>query len=519
MKIMEKDLDLDEVSTLANSIEAMKEQVFGQDSKAGWRSAEPEVNKVNVARTKWSEILCNRCGRRGHSANFDKCPAKNKNCNQCGMIGHFASRCQTKKRKPNDISSPDSHTEKKPKVESKVNQIETLNKAAEEEDMDYAFYFDSIDKIACLVGGVKVELIIDSGATANIIGEKDWTMLKNQKIKLLKQEKNVNKKLTSYANAKPLEIMGCFDAEVQVGNKKEVSQFLVVKDGQKSLMGNSLAKQLEILKINLDVDQITGTEIFPKLKGIQIKLDIDPEVPGVFQPYRRVPISVEKLVAERIEELLKKDIIEKVMTHTQWASPLVVVTKSNGDIRLCVDMRRANLAIRFESYPFPTAEDLMAKLDAAAYFSKIDIKDAYHQVELAQESRFITTFITKDGLYRFKRLMFGMRNAPADYQKTMAQVLLGLDGVFHLLDDILIYGPTQEIHNERLNKVLNILEAYNFCLNHDKCVYGVQELVFLGWNLSAKGISPTEDKIDSIKNFREPKNADEIRSFLGLVNF
>lgn len=115
--------------------------------------------------------------------------------------------------------------------------------------------------------------------------------------------------------------------------------------------------------------------------------------------------------------------------------------------------------------------------------------------------------------------MFGMVNAPSDYQKTLVQILLGLDGVFNMLDDILVSGRTKEIHDRRLEQVLKRLEEYNFKLNESKCVYGVNELEFLGWHISSKGIQPTGDKMEAISLFREPQNVDEVRSFLGLVNF
>lgn len=115
--------------------------------------------------------------------------------------------------------------------------------------------------------------------------------------------------------------------------------------------------------------------------------------------------------------------------------------------------------------------------------------------------------------------MFGMKNAPTEYQKLTSQMFAGIEGVINLLDDFIVFGKTRESHDETLKKVLLVLNEQNFCLNEEKCVYRVTELVFLGWHISEKGISPTTDKVESIKNFREPTSSDEVRSFLGLVNF
>lgn len=114
----------------------------------------------------------------------------------------------------------------------------------------------------------------------------------------------------------------------------------------------------------------------------------------------------------KIYGLLQKDIIEKVEGPSDLISPVVPILKADGDVRLCIDMRRANLAIKRENHPLPTMEQLLPKIQNAKMFSKLDIKDAFHQLELVPESRHITTFISGKGFYRFKRLMFGITCAP-----------------------------------------------------------------------------------------------------------
>lgn len=135
------------------------------------------------------------------------------------------------------------------------------------------------------------------------------------------------------------------------------------------------------------------------------------------------------------------------------------------------------------------------------------------------ESRPITTFITRKGLYRYTRLMFGIVCAPEMFQKIMEQVLVGCDGCLNYIDDIIIYGETREQLKERTEKVLKRLSEYHVELNTDKCIYEVNELTFLGHKLSANGIAAMPDKVEAIRNFRQPTSAEETRSFLGLVNF
>lgn len=141
------------------------------------------------------------------------------------------------------------------------------------------------------------------------------------------------------------------------------------------------------------------------------------------------------------------------------------------------------------------------------------------QVELAPQSREITTFMTKGGLYRYKRLMFGISCAPEIFQKIMEQVLSGLDGCLNFSDDIIVFGPTKDIHDSRLKLTLNRLKQNNVTLNREKCVFGADSIKFIGHTLSASGIKPIHDKIEAVHNFREPTTSEEVRSFLGLVNY
>lgn len=127
--------------------------------------------------------------------------------------------------------------------------------------------------------------------------------------------------------------------------------------------------------------------------------------------------------------------------------------------------------------------------------------------------------MTRRGLFRYKRLMFGIACAPEIFQKVLEQILAGCEGCLNYMDDIIVYADTMEHLNERVQKVMQRLKEYNVQLNQEKCIFGAKELVFLGHKLSAEGIKPTHDKVESIRNFRQPANAEEVRSFLGLVNF
>ena len=185
-----------------------------------------------------------------------------------------------------------------------------------------------------------------------------------------------------------------------------------------------------------------------KLKDFQLDIPIDQNVRPVAQPMRRVPFSMRDKLEQKLNELVDLDVIERAEGPTPWISPVVVVPKPNGDIRLCVDMRQANGAIVRERHPIPTVGEILHDLNGSTVFSKLDIKWAFHQVELSEASRPITTFATHKGLFRYKRLMFGVSCAPEMYQRVIQQVLEGCDGVRNIHDDIIVHGQTTEEHDK-----------------------------------------------------------------------
>ena len=196
-----------------------------------------------------------------------------------------------------------------------------------------------------------------------------------------------------------------------------------------------------------------------------------------------------------------------------------MVPKPNGDVRLCVDMRCANKAIIRERHPILTIDKVLEDMQEDSVFSKLDLKWGYHQIELSEESRGITTFVTHKGLFRYRRLMFGITSAPEKYQQVIQQVLQDCSGTANISDDIIIYGPNTAEHDKRLEKVLTRLRDRGLTLNKEKCVFHMPKLTFMGLVLSRQGIGSTEEKVKAVNEACEPQSVSEVKSFLGLVNF
>ena len=381
------------------------------------------------------------------------------------------------------------------------------------------------------VGGVELEMLVDSGATNNIVDEETWEDLKAKKIKCKSEAAPIDRKLYAYASSKPLQVKGRFMCEVLIGKGKAQAEFLVIKGKGVPLLCKDTTMKLGVLRIGVDIATVAETkqtlqrqfpEVFSgigKLKSKQVTLRVDPKVKPVDQPLGRTPFNLQEKVKKKIQELLDCDIVEEVDGPTPWVNPVVIIPKADGDIRLCIDMRRANEAILRGSHPIPTVDELLHSMNGSRVFSKLDLKWGYHQLELSQESCQITTFVTHKGLYRYKRLLFGVSSASELYQHEISTALAGIEGVDNISDDIIVHGPDQKIHNQRLLKTMERLRQHGLTLNADKCLFNVDRLVFMGILLSEKGIGLTEERVRALQETREPETVSEVQSFLGLANY
>jgi transposase InsO family protein len=234
---------------------------------------------------------------------------------------------------------------------------------------------------------------------------------------------------------------------------------------------------------------------------------------------RRIPIGVEGKVDELVEELLKNNIIQP--SDSPWNSPIVVVRKKDGDIRLCVDFRRLNAVTSRPIFPIPATQHLFDTLEGSGYFSSLDLSQGYHQIPVAKCDIPKTAFTTRKGQFEYLRMPMGLCSAPGSFQKVMHSVLRNenWEKCLVYLDDILIFGRTMEEHNDRLATVLTRIRDSGLKLSPSKCHFAKKEVEYLGHVISSAGIKTSQRKIDKVKNWPSPNNETELRSFLGLCGY
>ena len=237
------------------------------------------------------------------------------------------------------------------------------------------------------------------------------------------------------------------------------------------------------------------------------------------QPLRRLPVHMHTEADKQIDEMLRKDVIQK--SSSPWASGIVMVEKKDGSKRFCVDYRRLNDITIKDAYPLPRIDDSLDQLSGAQWFSCLDLNSGYWQVEVEESDRPKTAFASKRGLFEFKVMPFGLCNAPATFERLMETVLAGLNWQICLiyLDDIIIFGKTFEDMINNLDKVLNQLKSAGLKLKPRKCQLFAKEVEFLGHMITSEGIKTDPKKTKAVREWPTPENIHQVRSFLGFCSY
>ena len=385
---------------------------------------------------------------------------------------------------------------------------------------------------------------LDTGATVNILSEAKFVALcgKDQLQKLQEckatlvmynhsEEKPIGKKRLKVINPK--------------NNRSYSVEFVILKGNYKSLLGLRASQQMKLVTVNrqnilavepsmcvagsLTKSTITTEyeDLFKgegKLAGL-LHLEVDKTARPVQLATRRVPVALKDQLKHEIDRLTDLQIIIKVDSPTAWISASVVTTKKNGKIRLCIDPKPLNSALKRNVYPLPTIDDVLPLLHKARIFTILDARNGFWHIELDTESSYLTTFGTPWGRYRWLRLPFGVSPAPEEFQRRMDIALEGLEGQKAVADDIIVFssGDTDEQalidHDKKLIVVLNQCRERGIKLNAEKMQFRRSEVNYLGHVISAEGLKIDPNKVKAIHEMPDPSDKQGVLRVLGMANY
>lgn len=267
----------------------------------------------------------------------------------------------------------------------------------------------------------------------------------------------------------------------------------------------------------LDGDKLSSTSV------VQHEINTGDSAPIVSKTYRYPEIHKSE-VNKQINNMLKDGIIKQ--STSPWSAPLWVVPKKLDSAgiqkwRVVIDYRKLNNVTVGDAYPLPNISEILDQLGHSQYFTKLDLASGFHQIKVKEADCAKTAFSTPTGHYEFTRMPFGLKNAPATFQRLMNNVLAGLNGTqcFVYMDDIVIYAANLDDHQKKLINVFKSLRNNNLKLQPDKCEFLRKEVVYLGHLITREGVQPDPDKIKIIAESPSPTNVKEIKGFLGLGGY
>ena len=479
-------------------------EVFGLRSSNKPHRFRREVTKDTKKFTEGPRRPCGICGL---VHNRKQCPAYGKRCHKCNKLNHFSKYCRSSNRTTDAIEQCEDPTDS--------DDAESLFIDAIKNDTELTL---SDCYTTLQVEGSAVKFKVDTGSQVNILPLRLYRKLKTQP-PLTKS----STKLSGYSGGN-LKVVGCSRITCQ----QRPLLFYVVDTTQDPILGLAASQNLGIVKIVLNIAHDTKHPVaqFPKLfKGLgclktPYHIQTDSSITPVVNPPRNQPVAIRDRLKNTLDDMEKMGVVRRVDGPTDWVNSLVVVEKpKTKKLRVCLDPRHLNNAIRREHFQLPTLEDITTRLSGASIFSKLDANHGYWQIPLSEESQLLTTFNSPFGRYCFQRMPFGIKSAQEVFQKRMCQLIGDLPGVETDIDDILVWGTNQEEHDSRLAAVLKRCEEINLTLNQDKCLFGVPEVTYIGHILNAEGVKPDPAKVRAIKDMPAPSDKKGVERLLGTINY
>ncbi|XP_040360123.1 uncharacterized protein K02A2.6-like [Ixodes scapularis] len=473
-----------------------------------------KMRRFNFRKTdKGSRVQANLCGRCENAAHgTETCRFMNMKCFQCGKKGHAVRMCRTETKK-----------------QAKACAIHGNEASSDESDMSLQLltlksYLSTDEQLVAPVrrkfcwGGADIVMEVDTGSPVCVISRDvydrhchGWPKMERSRLKL-----------SCYLGKLP--VAGKLTLAVKYCDQEVTATLTILDCAGPRLCGRDLIQKLNclgtpVLKLTAATETAQDVELkellseyeelfgdgLGLLKGPPAHLYVKEGTAPKFFKARPLPYAMRDKVSNELDRLVENGVISAV-PHADWATPIVPVLKKDGTIRICGDIKlTVNSACCTEQYPLPVIDDLFAALNGGDRYSTLDLRDAYNQVPLDDESKKLTVINTHRGLFCFNRLPFGFSSAPAIFQRKMESLLRGIHDVQAYLDDVIVSERRKEDRSV-LKQVLQRFKENGVKLHRGKCNFWQDEVCYLGHRINKDGLHPTEKNLAAIMEARSPKN-------------
>ena len=513
-----------------------------------------KANKPFKSKPKWTpnqnfqstNIKCKFCNN--PKCHGDKnCKGKKVECFACGLQGHFQNSAICKKTKQprstrkvqfesdtehstddgedTNPSDSDESTGMHHKVKRIFSNIPTIRKVAGCRRKITVRKIEAKYVMDVIIKEKPVKIFADTGAEVSIMSSKTARKLK---LNILP----TNMRIKPYGSTSKA-CLGIYIGTIMYKEAVVNAEIYIIDKNVETLLSGPVCEELGILQFSREasINKVEGSpdkerlvKKFPTifsgkvgvLEDYTVQFHIDETVPPVVQPARPVPFHLRDKLSKELQSMEESGIIEEHHGPAPWVSNLVVGPKGD-DIRVTVDMRNANKAIKMPHIPIPTPEEVRSRFAGYTTFSKLDFKSAFHQLQLDEPSKLMTVFHANGKLMRYCRLTMGSCPATGELTRALRPLFADCPDVHVIHDDLIVAGKTKAEHDAALEEACRRIEEAGMTLNPDKCMIAQSSIPWWGMTVSKDGVLPDPKKIEAMKHITPPKNKDELRSYLCMI--
>ena len=514
---------------------------------------------------------CHTCGKMHEG----ECYFKDAECYKCGTIGHLSRACPNKKEqssskdKDKGAKKPQGRGNHGGRRQKHVNQISTND---DDDSSQYDYQNDDFETVVYStlevdVAGVTegrsrkevyanidiqlpniksdrkrrlLKMKVDTGAMGNTIPLRIFRHMMPEKIgkdgKPIKKEVIAakNTTLVAYNNTK-IECFGSINIPSKYGEVGWAEhKFYIVDVPGPAVCGLPMAEALGLVTVHCSIEETP-------LKGVQSVKDLQRRFPDQFDrignlpgkakiflkdgaipyidPPRKYSIHMKPKLKAELDQMESQGVISRITGHSDWCSSMVTSIKENGSVRVCLDPKKLNMALRRCPHKILTIEEISHQFHGAKYFSKLDAKAGYWSVELEEDSQILTTFRTPMGRYKYRKLPFGLSVSQDIFQQKIDQILENCPGTVGIADDIACFGATEAEHDANLLNLMDQARKNGLVFNSSKCDIKRSEIAYFGMVFGVNGMKPDEAKVTDLKAMPAPTNKKELQEFLGLITY